>query len=679
MAGVGFFGVQEKGEWTTYDLDTFLKDQRARTPADSKHKDLIRHECVALDAGNPEVAWYGLAGLRHTREDQRAGRLTFSIPLLARRQGGEIEFFDCPDQPDGVWSHYSVASTIDQGVWMATDRGMFQFKEDELVNWSVKNDLPKAEMYRVIRDRADNVWFGGEGTGLYRVSGNDVQHWTTADGLASDTVLSIHEDEAGAIWVGSENGLSRVLDGEVLRLVEGADFLKQSLREIIQDQGGDFWFGTPSGLFHVNAESLRSAIMGDPVELSAVRFGRSDGMRNEEVFFDYGRTGCLLPSGELAFCVEGGIVRFNPEQALKTVTGPPVRILECGTPEEAFLDQTLVDRDASDSNLVLPPRASLALTFKYGAITFAAPERIRYQHRLVGMTDEWTDVGDQSQAVFSRLSPGDYRFEVRAFNQNDAISPNVASLAFHLTPYLHQRWSFRAGVAVAFLLLILALHRARMRAFRRIEQLENQVAMDDERSRIARDVHDEIGSSLGQIRLLGELADKFERRHADSEGLAKQIANLAQASSQSLRQIIWSLNPKRSTHDDLMDYLPSVASEFFEGTEINVIVGEPKISGSVTLSPAFKRDLILMLRVIMNNVVQHSKATEFRLDLEVTGAALILIAADNGCGFDEGQVSNGSFGLQSLRERVENRGGTIQISAAAGDGTRIEIRLPVDS
>ncbi|MCP5520086.1 MAG: hypothetical protein H7A46_00895 [Verrucomicrobiales bacterium] len=139
-------------------------------------------------------------------------------------------------------------------------------------------------------------------------------------------------------------------------------------------------------------------------------------------------------------------------------------------------------------------------------------------------------------------------------------------------------------------------------------------------------MHDEIGSSLGQIRLLGELAHKFERRHSDSEGLARQIANLAHASSQSLRQIIWSLNPNRSSYDDLLDYLPAVASDSLAGTPVELTV---------------------------------------------------LKVSDNGRGFEPAEIPEASFGLQSLKDRVEGRHGSLQVESSPGKGTRITIQLPL--
>ena len=639
----------------------------------------FNHQSLMVSDEDPEDVWYGIAPQDAQRRQARYLGFSDPLPILARSRAGEVTFFGCDALPDGVRWVQSIAWTRDQGVWAATDAGILHLQDGELVSWNDGQDLPRFPAICAYRDRADTVWLGGyDESGLYRVNGDTVTRLTAhADGLASDNVLCAYEDAASTLWVGGLPGLTRIQGDRIEAVASNHELFRRAIHAIIEDQAGNLWFGTPNGIFCTGINDIECFLRGEIDELPVIRLGAGDGLHTDTVVTDYMPVASRSPTGRLCFSMVDGLATFDPAEVLASVSGPPVRITSVLGADETFLDAERAGPQPECGDLVLPPAAGDLLRVRYTALDFAFPERDRFRYRLRGVSEEWADVADQRQAWFSGLAPGRYTFEVEAHNRNGAASPTVASLNFTVLPHYYETWTFRVGVIAFVVLLATALHRARVRAFRHIEQLEKQVAMDNERSRIARDMHDEIGSSLGQIRLLGELADKFESHHADSEGLARQIANLAQASSQSLRQIIWSLNPNRSSYDDLLDYLPAVAGDFFADTPIELTVRAPRLASPVKFSPAFKRDLILMLKGIMSNVLQHAAATQFHLDLALTETELALTASDNGRGFDPTQISEASFGLQSLRERVEGRRGRLRIDATPGKGTRIEIKLPL--
>ncbi|MCP5525637.1 MAG: hypothetical protein H7A47_02365 [Verrucomicrobiales bacterium] len=640
---------------------------------------MLDHQSLTVAGAEPGEVWYGLHSHEASRLLARKLGVTNSLPILARRAGESVTFHGCESLPDGVEWVQSIAWTRDQGIWAATEKGVLHLTKGELRNWNDDQGIPRFEAICAFRDHTDTVWLGGYGySGFYRVNGTEVTWFTAAsDGLASDNVLCAYEDEAGALWVGGLPGLTRIRGDRIEAVQSSHELFQQAIHAVIEDGLGNLWFGTPTGIFSAPIAAIERFLIGELDELPVVRIGTGDGLPTDALQTDYMPVVSRSPEGRLFFSMVNALVSFDPAEMLASFSGPPVRITSVLGDTDLFHDAERSGMQPADGALVLPPAAGDLLRFQFSAIDFAYPERDRFHYRLRGVSEEWIDIGNQRQAWFSGLAPGDYRFEVRARNRNGAFSPEVAALDFTVRPHYYETWTFRIGIGLTVILLAFGLHRTRVGAFRRIEQLERQVAMDAERSRIARDMHDEIGSSLGQIRLLGELADKFEQRHPDSEGLARQIANLAHASSQSLRQIIWSLNPNRSGYDDLLDYLPAVAADFLAGTSVELTVQAPRIPSPKRFSPAFKRDLILMTKGVLANVVQHANASECVIEIALDERELTLKVSDNGCGFDPGQIPQSSFGLQSLKDRIEGWKGGLQVDSAPGRGTRITIRLPL--
>jgi signal transduction histidine kinase len=407
-------------------------------------------------------------------------------------------------------------------------------------------------------------------------------------------------------------------------------------------------------------------------------------MRNETVFSTYFPGAGRLADGRLAFVVEGGLVIFSPEELLTGVTAPKVAVLRVRGPAQQLFEKGssagMPTAAGQDRDLVVPASASPLLQFEFTGWDFAFPERLRFSYRLRGVSDEWSELRAERRAFFPHLPPRDYVFEVKAVDYHNAESPEPAALAFTVRPYYHQTWLFRGGVVVALGGLVVGLHRRRVRIRERIKDLEKRVELDRERSRIARDMHDEIGTSLAQIRLLGELARDFGPNSPKQEETARQIANLAQGSSRSLREIIWALNPSKDQYAELADYLATLVADHLDGTNVEPDLRFPPAAAveRIAFSPTFRREIIRIVKGILSNVVKHSNASRFILEMRHEGDRLLLLAEDNGKGFDPTEVRSDSHGLESIRERVGELGGRLSIDAAPGEGARLRIELPVD-
>ena len=657
-------------------LARFLPDgaERGRLPSG-----ILVHNSLAVSPADLSEHWFGVslwwkddpvlvASLKLSSEER--------IPILARKRGGEVEFFFSDEFPVGVVDVYSVDVRRNGEVWCGTDQGVFVLRAGRLEYLNGGTDWPQFDAVTVMVDSKDRVLVGGYGAGVSVFADGGVRKAIgDKDGLASDTVVSLYEDSKGAIWIGTDAGLSRLVGDSLETFNGGADFLKGRISSIVEDIQGNLWFGTPNGIFAVRRAAFDEYQAGNLERLGALHFGTLDGMENENVMADYTPSAARAADGMLYFGMQEGLIRFDPAKLLATVVPPIVGITKCASVDETFYDQDAVP-SKEEGAIVLRPEAQNVLMFDYSARTFSFPKETRYEYRLEGGADQWHQAGGQRSAMFTQLAPGDYKFEVRAINHNDAVS-EVASFPFHLQPYYYQTWAFRLGVAGVLIGSAFMFYRWRLGYRDQIMALEQEVEMNDERSRIARDMHDEIGSSLGQMRLLGELARDLDTGNAESNRIARQIENLAVGCSKSLREIIWSLNPRKSGFGDLSEYIHELVERSFENTPIEPRVVISEEAAEVSFSPGFRRELVLILKGIMSNTIKHSRAAHFELSLGMEGATLNLKTADDGVGFDAAVIPVDSHGLQAIRERVGKLDGSVEFVTKPGAGTLIQIRLPL--
>ncbi|MEZ5324666.1 MAG: histidine kinase [Verrucomicrobiales bacterium] len=378
--------------------------------------------------------------------------------------------------------------------------------------------------------------------------------------------------------------------------------------------------------------------------------------------------------------MEGGLARIDPISATRSLAGPPIHVQQLSTPRRSI---ALPRVETNGPILQLPAGAQDLLRIDYAGICFTQPEQLRYQYRLRGSSDSWVDVGTQRQAWFAHLPPGEYQFEVKAYDFRDTVSREPASLSFVIRYHYYQTWWFRAAVGMVLLAVVLGVHRYRLSVRARINALQKKLEIEEERSRIARDMHDEIGTSLAQIRMLGELAqsdsDPDDSQPSPTARRTRQIAGLAQTCSQSLREIIWSLSPSRNSADDLIDFLRHYVEQAFADSQIEstFTVKGAALPPTHEFSPTTRRQLVLMLKGIVSNVQKHSHATQFHLQITTDRDSIILEAYDNGIGFDQKVTPPDSLGLLALQERADELHAQFTLTTSPGQGTRIRIQLPV--
>ncbi|MCA1623861.1 MAG: histidine kinase [Acidobacteria bacterium] len=503
-------------------------------------------------------------------------------------------------------------------------------------------------------DRSGNVWIGFS-TGLARYRDGHFSFFTSADGLPPGAVQYIYADSRGRLWLASaRSGLVLVDNPEADRptftsytTAEGLS--SNSAAVVIEDLSGYIYVSTGRGLDRLHTETGRIK-----------HFTTADGLVPGVIVAAFrDRQGALWFGGLK------GISRLSPAPEVPIVP-PPIVITGLLVAGERKKISALGETAVSLPDL---PASQNELQIEFVGLSFAPGEVLRYQYRLEGAADDWGPAVDQRTVNLANLAPGRYRFLVRAVNSDGVASTSPAAISFVVMRPLWQRWWSLALLALTGLLVAYALYRYRVS---RLLEVANM------RTRIATDLHDDIGANLTKIAILSEVAQhQLEQNTIRREDkLFLSIADISRESVSSMSDIVWAINPKKDSLLDLTRRMRGYAEETLQQCGIRLKFEAPLADSDLKLDANTRRNIYLIFKESLNNIVRHSQASKVEVDLKIAGKELILQIRDNGKGFDTSQEYDGN-GLLSIKKRAADAGGSLQINSSDGAGTKIVLRAPI--
>jgi signal transduction histidine kinase len=474
--------------------------------------------------------------------------------------------------------------------------------------------------------------------------------------------------EKGTIWVGtSAGGLLRYRNGKTDRLTIEQGLPDNSIRQLLFDGPDDIWGVTPHRLFRLSLERINAVLDGYEKRVEPVIYGRSDGLPDTS-FASWCDPRCWrTQDGEIWLATANGAIHFKPAVL------PERRI-----PRVVIEDILLDGKPASGEVLEKLRPGTHRLKFVFSAPCLTSPERVRFRYRLTGVDDDWVEAGPERSATYPTLPAGLHEFSVLASSPNGAWGSRTARAMVSVHPFFWQtKWFLALAVAVVAGSGALLIRRATVRRLkRRLDELHRQHAMERERARIARDIHDELGANLTSIGLLADIGRRHKLDPAAVSNDFNQISQTARESVIAMDAIVWAINPRNDSLDHFANYIAQFAREFFGPTQIRTRLGLPTDLPVVPLPAETRHQMFLLVKEAFNNVVRHARATEVHFDLACDDRALKLTIADNGIGFVGNTTSSGN-GIPNMRERIERLGGTLLLTTAAAKGTRLEFTIPL--
>jgi len=587
-----------------------------------------------------------------------AGLYRFQGPELQFRRGQKFTSRDgLGDAPMG-----GLYEDRDGKIWVsAGDQGLYCFDPAHPAQVAFKQFVPPSTTthfsgpQRTISDRAGTLWLGGhEWVGILtngqvamlqpseglpetrpraffvdsrgwlwiglRYRGVSVTkdpassnphffNYSTANGLSSDAVWAIAEDDSGRMYFGTGKGLDQLdLATDRVHALNTDDGLAGNVvNDLLKDRSGNIWVGTTLGLSKFNPRAVRTATAAAPIYLSHVQ-----------------------------------------------IAGENLLMPETGT-----LHLPRIELSASRNNL----------TIEYVGLSFQGENELRYEYKLEGVNQDWSAPTESRSINYAQLAPGSYRFTVRAINSDGLISAEPASFDFRILPPVWQRWWFLLLATLLVGSIVYLVYRQRLARLIELERV---------RTRIATDLHDDIGANLSLIAMLSEVARGQLR--SDDHRLKEWFSTIAATSRDtvdSMSDIVWAVNPKRDHLRDLTRRMRRFADDILGARNISLRFREPDTRLDLKLGADLRREVFLIFKETINNLVRHSQCTEAEVDLQIAHCRLVLRVSDNGRGLGSANADAGT-GLTSMRGRASRLGGSFEISSPDETGTIITLNIPLD-
>jgi len=565
-------------------------------------------------------------------------------------------------------------------VWFGTASGLVgRDGTNSLKVFTTTNGLSADSVTAIADDRAGNLWVGTRTSGLNRFRDGKFVAFHRSDGLPSEEISSLYVDAEDALWVGTlGSGLARYKHGKWIRFSTKDGLVSNNIGYVIEDDAGYLWIGSNAGLMRVLKKSMEKVATGDQAILNVRFFGRPDGLPTRECTIGSQPGACRGRDGRLWFPTTKGLVSVDPTKILLNTNPPPVSI------ESVIVDGQEQGLAAIRGNLssmltLSPEREHLEIEFT--SLNLTSPERARFRYRLEGHEKDWVEVGNSRSVHYSKLPPGHYRFQVIASNEDGLWNERGSSLAIVVEPPFWRTWWFLGVVFASVLGMVAGIvhYISTQKLQRQLADMRQQEALEKERSRIARDIHDQLGANLTQVSLLGELIEGDKDQPEEVAGHAKQIQATALETSRALDQIVWTVNPSNDTLDGLVNYLCKYAQEYLAVAGLKYRLDVPPDLPNTPITPEIRHNLFLAAKEAINNVVKHAQADSAWIRLKLEPGRFTIEIQDDGKGpaaMNEKRAQSRN-GLRNMGKRLEDVGGKFEIGPAPERGTLVRLVAPL--
>jgi signal transduction histidine kinase/ligand-binding sensor domain-containing protein len=581
-------------------------------------------------------------------------------------------------------------STVDQGlggsacslfedrrgiIWMLTsDAGVCQFDPgtEKFKKLGIGGTQPFVTSHMIMEDslneRPDGwaLWIGTQ-DGLWRFDARSETYTHFSQdprdpaSISSNSITTLLLDHNHTLWVGTDQGLSRMdsAGGRFTCFGEAEGLSEQRVLGILEDMHGRLWVSTRSMLSRFDPQTNRFNSYGLNQVIKNIHFV----------------PGCCLRSstGEMYFGGQGGFVLFNPDSIFDNPHIPPVVL----TGFKKFDTSLSLDSATGGENTIKLSYKDVAFSFEYVALDFTSPEDNQYAYKLEGYDLNWTHVGNRQVARYMNVEPGDYTFRVKGSNNDGIWNEEGTSIALTIAPPVWKTTWFTVCLWATALFSLGGTIRyiERRKLKQRIAELERERAVEHERARISQDMHDEVAAGLTEIGILSELAKRNIRNPEEAETHMQRVSEASRETIESIGEIIWAINPKNDLLDDLVAYLRHYTARYLAATAIKLEFNIPETIPGFHLSAEARRNVFLVMKETLHNIVKHSEATAVFIKVSLTKQHLEILVKDNGKGFSTGDTFRFGNGLHNMEKRMKSIGGGFVIESRPGGGTCVSIAV----
>jgi ligand-binding sensor domain-containing protein/anti-sigma regulatory factor (Ser/Thr protein kinase) len=573
-----------------------------------------------------------------------------------------------PDDPLGRRLVFDALEDHDGRIWIADSSGLSELRNGRTVPVLAGGPLLNSAVVVLSEGLPSHLWAGTSGNGLWHLHDGTTRHFTTADGLSSDQIRCLYPAGDGTVWIGTfGGGLNRLRDGHFLRYTSKDGLLSDNIAHIEDDHRGYLWLSTTRGICRISKQQLADFSAGKIKTLTPTNYGVADGLRSAQCApgAPIGGAGRLTRDAHLWVPTSRGLAVLDLNRPASQFHPPLIHLIEA-TSKGVPVDLTRPTALAPDSNNI---------QMRYAAIHLSSPERVRYSYKLEGLDANWVSAGSRRTIHYNSLPHGPYRFLVRAEIPGPEIpggQATEAAYSFSVLPHFYETLSFRLFVVLLIIAAAWWAYQLRLR------QIRSRFALVlEERVRLAREIHDTLAQGfVGISAQLDAVAMCIPHDPSAAQGILDLARRMARHSLTEARRAVMGLRASALDGQDLATALRLGTTQWTAGYNLEVQVD----ADPARLPQEMEQNLLRIAQEAVTNTLKHSGAGKVWIRLRVEARKLYLRINDDGRGFADSEVFSGTgghFGLIGMRERAERLGGELRLESEPGNGTLVEVMVPL--
>jgi signal transduction histidine kinase/ligand-binding sensor domain-containing protein len=509
-----------------------------------------------------------------------------------------------------------------------------------LRKYTVSDGLPGSSIRALYYDPDGYIWAGDFDGGLSGLNVNKglqekFERMTTENGLPDNRIRAVFKDVEGTLWIGTRHGgLARYDHGGFTTVSVKDGLMSNSIWKIFDDHENRLWLFTDFGLECI-----------DRYTLQVLPGKRIPGER--PLYAGH------LGGNYLFFASQTGMTFFDRSNEFKKKIPPLIRIRR--------VEVNGIDHSGPAELILTYTQNTIA--FGFSGQSFIDERRIRHQYRLLGLDTTWSASTPQRSVTYASLRPGNYVFEAKAINADGLESDIHAAVKFQILRPFWLTWWFIALIASILIVVLWSGYRYQIRRVLEMERL---------RVRIASDLHDDVGTNLSSILILSQIMEKQSALPEQDLINLKDIGSIAVVTQGLLKDIVWMLNPKNDSLGDIIYKMKELAGRLLQNQQYKFHVPDGPLSFPVSIE--FKRNVFLIFKEALNNIVRHASATIVVIEIRQKESHFQMKITDNGPGFEVNGIMPGN-GLENMQRRAKQLGGFVQIESNPGKGTAIVLSV----